>query len=131
MNDAKLSADHVDEIDAVREVILDYVRGAHSGDTGLLSAIFHPDARMYGFLNGDATNVPIGQFIEMVKGFTAPAQSGEPYRAAIASITVHGSIAVADLREANYQGMDFIDVFSLLRTEGRWQIVTKCYQQLS
>ena len=62
---------------------------------------------------------------------TAHAQSGEPYRAAIASITVHGSIAVADLREANYQGMDFIDVFGLLRTEGRWQIVTKCYQQLS
>ena len=49
----------------------------------------------------------------------------------IASITVHGSIAVADLREVNYQGMDFIDVFSLLRTGDRWQIVTKCYQQLS
>ena len=49
MNDAKLSAGHVDEIDAVREVILDYVRGIHSGDTGLLTAIFHPDARMYGF----------------------------------------------------------------------------------
>jgi len=130
MNDAKFDADQVSHIDAVREVILDYVRSAHSGDIELLTAIFHADARMYGFLNGDATNVPISEFIDMVKGFTAPAQSGEPYRATIASITVHGSIAVADLREVNYQGMDFIDVFSLLRTGDRWQIVTKCYQQL-
>lgn len=118
------------EIEAVHEMIGRYVAGTRSGDVDVLASAFHADATMYGFLNGDATNVPIGAFFDMVKSFDAPEKTGAPYRARITSVEVNETAATATLVEENYLGFTFVNYFTLLRCGGDWRIVSKTYQQL-
>lgn len=120
----------VQEIEDVRAAVQRYVDAVRVGDHKLLAECFLPEASMYGYLNGGATNVPISAFLEMAKGFTAPSESGEDYRAVVATVQVSGSAAVAALHESSYLGMDFVDFFSLILTSDGWRIASKTYHQL-
>jgi hypothetical protein len=120
----------ISRTEAVRSVSDAYVDGVRRGDAALLADLFHPDAQMYGHLDGAPTNMPIGGFFAMPGQFTAPADSGEPYRAVVAAITVGTTAAVAELHEEDYLGRDFTDFSTLLEVDGRWLIVDKAYEQV-
>lgn len=120
----------IEATEAVRGVIQRYVDAVGVGDTEALGRIVDHDGRMYGFFNGDPLNMPLGQFVEVTKTFTAPQDSGEPYTASITQITVSGTAAVALLQESCYLGADFLDIFVLLNSDGAWKIVNKTFNQL-
>ncbi len=109
----------ISRTEAVRSVIDDYVDGVRRGDAALLADIFHPDAQMYGYLDGAPTNVPISAFFAMLGQFAAPADSGEQYRAVVTAITVGATAAIVELHEEDYLGRDFTDYFALLEVDGR------------
>jgi Putative lumazine-binding len=120
----------VSETEAVHAVIGAYITGAKSGDLAVLAEAFHSSAWMYGFFGGAATNVPIADFFTIVTSNPSPSTSGEEYRAVVSSVSVTGTAASAIVQEENYLGCDFVDHFSLLRTDGKWQIVAKTYHQV-
>jgi hypothetical protein len=71
--------------------------------------------------------VPIEGLYDFVRSHDAPAKSGEPFEASVASIEVAGTVASAKITEKSYQGFDFMTLFHLLKIEGRWRIVGKVF----
>jgi len=91
-----------------------------------LQAIFHPDARMSGFL-GDQCLVGSPQpFFDAVR---SAAGSGAPsdYGTEITSVAVSGRVAAVTLEERGFLGMDFVDYFHLVKFDDGWKIVSKTF----
>ena len=116
---------HLRDVKAVREVIDLYVRGS-AGDVELLRSIFHPDALMSGYFEGQlGVGSPEPFFAEV-----AAMEEGIPpegYMGEIESIEVIGDVATARLVETDFLGSDFVDFFHLIRVEGQWKIISKTY----
>jgi hypothetical protein len=115
----------MDDYDEITRVVQLYIDGAN-GDVGKLEEAFHPDARMFGHVDDLQTNVPIGEFFKIVANSQGHL-AGPNYRARITQIQSCGDAAIAVLAEEDYMGCDFVDMFSLARIDGRWQIVNKTY----
>jgi hypothetical protein len=115
----------IEELQDIRELIQLYIEGS-DGDATMLQRVFHPDARMVGCIGGEDGNSPIGEFIAWVA--ENPGLAGPDYQALIRSIDLTGDAGVVVLVEKNYFGCDFVDYFSVARTKGVWQIISKTYQ---
>ena len=66
-----------------------------------------------------------GDFIAMVG--RNPGLAGPSYEARVRTIDVTGDAGVAVLEETDYFGCDFVDYFTLVRTDGAWKITSKTY----
>ena len=117
-------SERMDDVRAVAAAVQLYIDGAREGDVGKLKEAFHDDALMFGAIAGHRYDVPVAQFFELVSSAPAP---GAAYKAQIVSIDVVDDAAVAKLAEDNYIGMDFVDFFSLSKSDGHWKIVNKTF----
>lgn len=58
----------------------------------------------------------------------APADPpGSRYEAEITSVDVVGRIASVTLKERGFLGLDFTDLFHLMKLDGQWKIVSKTF----
>ena len=121
MNTTKL----IDDTAAIRACVQLYIDGA-AGDIPKLRQAFHPDARMFGHIDADRRDAPIGAFIDLVAS-SRTSLAGPHYRADISAIAVHGTVAVATLVEHDYAGCDFVDLFTLSKFDDGWKIVSKTF----
>ena len=104
-------------------VIDHYLTGARSGSSERMSEAFHPNATMYGHLGDELFGGPIETLYEWHdKNGPAP-----DLRANVAVVDQHGSVATVRVEIDDWTGMRFTDAFTLLRTDGRWQIVNKVF----
>jgi len=115
----------INDYEDVRTLIQLYIDGSN-GDAGKLRAAFHPQARMAGYI-GDlvSDNEPIEDFITLVEA--TPGLAGPNYQAYVRTIDLDGDAGVAVLVESDYYNCDFVDYFSVVRLDGRWQITNKTY----
>jgi hypothetical protein len=117
-------SDHIDDLQAVTELIGLYIDGA-DGDVEKLRKAFHADAHMMGHIGEMGTYFPIGEFFSMIEA--QPGLAGPNYQAIIRSIDISGDAGVAVLAETDYMGCDFVDYFSVAKIDGRWWITNKTY----
>jgi ketosteroid isomerase-like protein len=115
----------VDDTGAARAVVEEYVAACRALSVERLAALFHPDARMSGYLGGQCLVGSPEPFLEAVRG-AAGADTGG-YSAQITSLVVTGSVAAATLEERGFLGMDFVDHFHLVKLNGGWKIVSKTF----
>lgn len=115
---------HVNDLEAVRDLIQLYIDGAN-GDVPKLKQAFHPDARMMGHIGAMDTYIPITDFYALIE--RQPGMAGPNYGAYVRTIDLAGDAGVAVLVEHDYMGCDFVDYFSVARIDGRWQITNKTY----
>lgn len=115
------------EEDGIRQAINFYIDGLREGSIETLKRAFHSEATMCGHLGETLMVVPIQGLYDFVSSNPAPAKSGEPFSASVATIEVAGSIASAKIIEQSYQGHNFTDFFNLLKIEDRWWIVSKVF----
>lgn len=116
--------------EAIATAVRLYVEGAASGDAGKLREAFHEHARMFGSLNGTRYDVPIAEMIELEE--RAPRNSDGKYSAVITSIVQAGDVASATVEEDGCWGTaSFTSFLSLMKIEGRWQIVSKVFAHVS
>lgn len=113
--------------DGVHAAVRSYVRAVTAGDGDAVRAVFHPDARMWGYLGERFVSAPIEAFCEVVAAESGERHWSARYSWVIRSIEVNGEVAVAVLEEYGYQGADFVNHFSLVRTDGRWLIAGKTF----
>lgn len=116
----------IPDFDAVCAAVQLYIEGANKGDVDMLKKAFHPTATLHGFIQGQFMNGSIEAYYDVVR--TAPAQSGEPHKARIASVEIHGPMALVKLIEDSYLGMDFVNFFQLAKVAGQWRIMSKAFQ---
>jgi hypothetical protein len=112
----------IDDLDAITATIRLYIEGSIEGDVDKLQQAFHPDARMFGQLGGARYDVPIATFFDL-----AAAEPTGGHRTKIVSIDQVGDGAAVMLAEEGYNGLDYIDFFSLVRMDGEWKIASKVF----
>ena len=113
------------EFDAVRSVVHDYMDGMFYADEAKLRSAFHPKSFVIGHFGGTLEYDTLDSFVAFVKG-EPKLPPGTSYVSDIASIDITGDIAAAKVIVV-YSGHRYTDYLTLLKHDGRWQIVNKAY----
>jgi hypothetical protein len=114
-------------IDSPQSTIEEYIEACRVGSDNRLRAIFHPNALMAGFYQGEFYMGSPDPFYEEVRDSPAPIEAGLDYRGDITTIEISGDIASVTLNESGYLGTDFTNWFHLAKIEGEWKIICKSY----
>ena len=104
-----------------------YFDGFHEGDVGKLQQIFHPAAHLYNAGEGKVQDDPIEVVYARVAGRVSPAANRQLRHDRIVTIDRAGpESALAKVQLAIGPKL-FTDYLSLLKVDGRWQIIAKTY----
>ena len=105
-----------------------YIEGVATGDAAKLEQAFHPEARMYGAVDGQRYDIPISEMIKMIAA--QPADTDGSFGASVRSVDEEGDAATVSIEEHGFWGvLSFVDYFSLARIDGSWTIVNKTFVQ--
>ncbi len=109
--------------EAIAKAIQTYVSGGISGKSDDMRPVFHEGATIYGYIGPDLFGGPIEGLFEWNDGNGGAAD----LRPSIANIDIEGSIATVRLELDNWTGHRFTDMFTLLKTDGEWKIISKVF----
>jgi Putative lumazine-binding len=124
---ADLSARWGDEA-AIRQTVQYYFDGGSNRDSVALRKAFHPDARMLFVRDGQLVVVPIEEYIARVAGERLKPGEVDSTRKRVTSVDVTGDAAIARVELKRPEAL-IVDYMSLLKVEGRWQIVNKIFSR--
>ena len=113
----------VNEYDAIAATVQHYIDGARSGRGADMKAAFHPDATIFGYVGPDLFAGPIQMLFDW-NDQNGPATEVE---ARIASVDITGTVATVRLELDNWTGHRFTDMFTLLKVDGSWKIISKVF----
>ena len=111
------------EKEAIERTIKTYINGGISGRSDEMKPAFHDGATIYGYIGPDLFGGPIQGLYEW-NDSNGPAAD---LKHEIASIDIEGSIATVRLELDNWTGHKFTDMFTLLKTDGEWKIISKVF----
>ena len=111
------------EYDAIANTVQQYINGGKSGRTDEMKRAFHPDATIYGYLGPDLFGGPI-QLLFDWNDKNGPAAE---LQGRIVSVNVFETIATVRLELDNWTGGRFTDMFTLLKVDGEWKIMSKVF----
>ncbi len=107
--------------------LVPYFDGFYEGDTEKLKSIFHPSCHLYCATHSPMTDFDMETVYGRVAGRTKPSERGDPREDGIITIDQSApECAFAKIYIALGNQM-FTDYLTLLKTEGRWQIITKTF----
>ncbi len=113
----------VHEHDSIAKTVQHYIDGAKSGKGDDMKPAFHKDATIFGYAGADLFGGPIQQLFDW-SDENGPAAE---LQARIASIDVVDTVATVRLELNNWTGSRYTDLFTLLRVEGDWKIMSKVF----
>jgi hypothetical protein len=113
----------VNEYDAIAATVQHYIDGARSGRGADMKAAFHPDATIFGYVGPDLFAGPI----QMLFDWNDQNGPATELQARIASVDITGTVATVRLELDNWTGHKFTDMFTLLKTDGEWKIISKVF----
>ena len=111
------------EREAIARTIQTYVDGGRSGKGDDMKPAFHSLATIAGYIGDDLLAGPI-QFLFDWNDRNGPATE---LKSNITNIDVQGTIATARVELDNWTGHKFTDMFTLLKTDGEWKIISKVF----
>ena len=111
------------EHDAITTTIQHYIDGAKSGKGDDMRPAFHKDATIFGYTGPDLLAGPI-QLLFDWNDENGPATK---LQSRIASIDLIDTVATVRLELDNWTGSRFTDLFTLLKVDGKWQIMNKVF----
>jgi len=117
------TTNNLSEYEAIANTIQQYVNGGKSGRGDDMKPAFHADATIFGYLGPDLIAGPIQILFDWVDQ-NEPATELQSW---IASIDLNGTVATARLELYNWSGHRFTDLFTLLKFEGEWKIISKVF----
>jgi hypothetical protein len=109
--------------EAITAAIETYVNGGRSGKSDDMKPAFHDGATIYGYIGPDLFGGPIQGLFDWNDG-NGPATE---LKSNITSIDIEGTIATARVELDNWTGHKFTDMFTLLKTDGEWKIISKVF----
>ena len=122
---ADLSARWSDEA-AIRQTLQYYFDGGKNADSVTLRKAFHPEARMLFAKDDTLVVVPIAAYITGSGSRKIKPGEVDSTKRKVASVDVVGDAAIARL-VIERPNMVITDYMSLLKVDGRWQIVNKIF----
>jgi hypothetical protein len=117
------AATAVNEYDAIARTVQHYVDGGKSGRGEQMKAAFHPGATIFGYVGPDLMAGPIQQLFDW-NDQNGPATD---LQARLGSVDVTGTVATVRVELDNWTGHRFTDMFTLLKCDGEWKIISKVF----
>lgn len=111
------------EYDAITKTVKHYINGGKSGRSEEMRLAFHPDATIFGYAGPDLFAGPIQKLFDWVDQ-NGPATE---LQGRITSIDLIESVATVRLELENWSGRRFTDLFTLLKVDGEWKIISKVF----
>ena len=114
----------VDDKQAVRIPLENYLKGHATGDGEYMKKAFHTEGHMMFIRDGKYMT---RSFADYIAGFTGKPPADEAQRKRwIESVDVFGNAAVGKII-LDYPNARFVDYMSLLKINGEWKIVNKIF----
>jgi hypothetical protein len=112
-----------DDIRRIETLMQTYIEGGRTGSVDTLRPIFHELSTICGYVGPDLFAGPIEMFYDWhaENGPAADLVAGD------IRIDVEGSVASVRVELDNWTGHRFTDFFTLVRIDGRWQILSKVF----
>lgn len=108
----------------VETALRNYLRGHATGDGSHHAKVFNPVASLYWMRDGELNSRTSEAYIAGASG--TPADNESERRRWIEWVDVSGDAAVGKI-VLDYPGVYIVDYMSLLKVDGRWQIVNKIF----
>lgn len=113
----------ISDYDEITACIQHYIDGARSGKGADMKPAFHDQATIFGYVGQDLFAGPIQGLFDW-NDKNGPAKD---LQARIVKIDIVETIATVRLESDNWTGHRFTDMFTLLKTGGKWQIMNKVF----
>ncbi len=113
----------VREHDAIAKTLQHYIDGTRSGNGDDMKPAFHKDATIFGYAGADLFGGPIQQLFDW-SDENGPAAE---LQARVASIDLAGTVATVRLELTDLKGARYTDMFTLLKVDGEWKILSKVF----
>ena len=112
-------------IDQIKHCLSEYVRAAIAGESQPMRAVMHPDAQIYGYLEGDLFAGPMDLLYDYVDE-----HDGAPtLQWHVTLMDESEGVGSAKVLIKDWHGHDFVDYFTLMKFEGEWRITNKVFSQ--
>jgi hypothetical protein len=108
---------------AIRQTNQTYIDGGIAGSGDAMKPAFHEGATIYGYIGDDLFGGPIQQLFDW-NDSNGPAAE---LKSDITNVDIQGSVATARVELENWTGHRFTDMFTLLKTNGEWKIISKVF----
>ena len=113
-----------EEEEAVRAAIDHYFQGHATGDGSHFEQVFHPEAKLFWMRDSQFNQRTSTAYIAGASG--VPPEDEAERKRRITDIDITGDAAVVRV-ELDYPGALITDYMSMLKVDGRWQIVNKIF----
>ena len=113
----------IKDYDAITRVFEHYINGARSGSVEEIAQAFYEGATIHGYVGEDLFAGPIQNFYEWHKE-NGPAAG---VSARTTGVDLAGTIATARVEIEDWTGHRFTDLFTLLKMDGEWKIISKVF----
>ena len=113
----------VHEHDSIAKTLQHYIDAAKSGKGDDMKPAFHKDATIFGYAGADLFGGPIQQLFDW-SDENGPAAD---LQARVASIDLADTVATVRLELTNLKGARYTDMFTLLKVDGEWKIMSKVF----
>lgn len=111
----------------IEALIQTYLDGLYHCDVQALARVFHPQA-IYATASGsEPLLLRLDEYLPIVAQRDPPSRTGAPRREALLSIDIAGPATAMVKLSCRFFGKDYIDFLTLIRVQGRWQIVAKVF----
>lgn len=114
---------NLSEYEAIANTIQQYIKGGKSGRGDEMKPAFHPDATIFGYVGADLFAGPIQHLFDW-HDQNGPAKD---LQSRMTSIDLVGTIATVRLELDHWTGHRFTDMFTLLKVDGEWKIMSKVF----
>ena len=123
MQTEKVIARTLSDYDAIANTLEIYIEGGKSGSGAVMGRAFHPDATIFGYVGEKLFGGPIQQLLDWTDQ-NGPAPN---LQSRITSIDLVGTVATVRLELDDWSGHQFTDLFTLLKHDGEWKIISKVF----
>ncbi len=109
--------------DAIAKTLQHYIDGARSGKGDDMKPAFHKDATIFGYAGADLFGGPI----QLLFDWSDESGPAAELQARVASIDLVDTVAIVRLELTNLNGARYTDMFTLLKVDGEWKIMSKVF----
>lgn len=117
------TATAVSDTDAITATLQKYIDGGISGRGDDMKPAFHENATIHGYIGDDLFGGPIQLLYDWIDANDPAADLS----CDITAIDIQETIATARVECHNWGGHRFTDMFTLLKTDGAWKIISKVF----
>ena len=111
----------------VTAVVSDYFEGLYHSDSNILRKVFHPSALYACASDGTLLTLRMDEYFPIIDKRPSPASRNDPRTDRIISIEFAGPVTAWARAECSILPKHFIDLLTLIRVDGQWQIISKVF----